>query len=244
MQRPWRACHGDPRRDRRQRGGRRGRRLGRRLVAVKVLGRDGRQTISGAEGVPLCRALPAGARHRRPRARRRPEPGVLRGRQSIRLWVDASSEAAADGIVGRLFSRQRGHDGCDTPANTPGSWHGGVERDLPGLGDGSTFSDFGSRLDLAAPGENILSTEPLAGSPLARICLPAGPAWPAPSSPVWRRWSRPVTTPATSADGPSSSRCATALALRGRPGTPGQDPYRGGPVNAGGPWHRLQSGCA
>lgn len=82
------------------------------------------------------------------------------------IWADAVAEARAAGVVVVAASGNAGAENVDAPANTPGVLAVGSTNDYLAWEDVSPFSNHGDRLDLVAPGEDIISTAPILGSPI------------------------------------------------------------------------------
>lgn len=82
------------------------------------------------------------------------------------LWVEAVAEATNAGVVVCAAAGNAGYEAVDTPANTPGVLAVGSTNTYLFWEDVSPFSNHGARVDLVAPGEDVFSTSPRAGSPL------------------------------------------------------------------------------
>lgn len=79
-------------------------------------------------------------------------------------WADAMDEARAAGVIVVSAAGNEGRTVVSSPANTPGMIAVGSTGTYLAWESLSPFSNTGDRLDLTAPGENILSTAPQAGS--------------------------------------------------------------------------------
>lgn len=153
------------------------------------------------------------------------------------LWTDAVATASQAGIVVVSASGNAGEEVVASPANTPDVVAVGSTANYLAWETLSSFSNYGDRLDLTAPGDGILSTVPTTGVTIGRdYAYDSGTSM---ASPFVAGVAALV---AARYDGNNQQLTATfATKIRHRLftavddlGTPGRDPLYGeGRINAG-----------